>query len=295
MKKIFLVIILLLVSLGLFAEWQIGDFIDDFGDTTGEHFLYCMAEGTFSNSATSNSPCIVRVVANLNNVYLVPYVSKFEFEIHEYNNDNPVQEFYEDSKSIIRIKDDLGKTTSYTESNSKYSNNWNVLYNNDMESFYQQLVSNNLIKVAISCEGTKYNFSIPSDGFVEREKQIRDQTPKKELQKWTRRDLTADEIEINEQIAQLWESTFHKEKNYSIYDWNYYVLVSQNQKYLLLHLLLKDEDYKVNGYPSFSIYTSKSDDKIRFYSDDRKIKQIRLLSGSSKCTLENSKEPIPKC
>lgn len=109
MKKIFLVIILLLVSLGLFAEWQIGDFIDDFGDITGEHFLYCMAEGTFSNSATSNSPCIVRVVANLNNVYLVPYVSKFEFEIHEYNNDNPVQEFYEDSKSIIRIKDDLGK------------------------------------------------------------------------------------------------------------------------------------------------------------------------------------------
>jgi hypothetical protein len=45
----------LLLSLTLNAQWETNYFVDDFGDKTEKGYESIMAEGTFSNSATSGS------------------------------------------------------------------------------------------------------------------------------------------------------------------------------------------------------------------------------------------------
>lgn len=41
--------------------WKIGEYVDDFGEPTGERFLYANVMGVFSNSATAQSPLRVKV------------------------------------------------------------------------------------------------------------------------------------------------------------------------------------------------------------------------------------------
>lgn len=42
--------------------WRIGNYIDDFDEPTGEHFVYTLIRGQFSNSATSNSELSVKMI-----------------------------------------------------------------------------------------------------------------------------------------------------------------------------------------------------------------------------------------
>ena len=44
-----------LANINNLGDWKIGDYVDDFGDPTGEHYVYQNIIGSFSNSATSNS------------------------------------------------------------------------------------------------------------------------------------------------------------------------------------------------------------------------------------------------
>jgi len=44
-----------LANINDIGEWGIGDYVDDFGDKTGEHYIYQVVYGTFSNSATAGS------------------------------------------------------------------------------------------------------------------------------------------------------------------------------------------------------------------------------------------------
>ena len=40
-----------------FAQWDIGNYVDDFGEETEERFLHQTVSGTFSNSASTNAKC----------------------------------------------------------------------------------------------------------------------------------------------------------------------------------------------------------------------------------------------
>lgn len=93
MKKFFVarICILFFISTSLFAEWQIGNVVDDFGDPTGEKFVYTIVDGTFSNSATTSSSCSIRILAKYT---VTPFPKEqWVFEIHEYGFDNPVNNF----------------------------------------------------------------------------------------------------------------------------------------------------------------------------------------------------------
>jgi hypothetical protein len=65
MKKV-LVLSALLLSLTLSAQWQTGYFVDEFGDSTNESYKSLIAQGTFSNSATTNSKATYKFVHNEN-------------------------------------------------------------------------------------------------------------------------------------------------------------------------------------------------------------------------------------
>ena len=59
MKKLLL---LLIVTVSMNAQWQSFNIVDEFGDDTGKKAIGFVVDGRFSNSATTNSPARLRVV-----------------------------------------------------------------------------------------------------------------------------------------------------------------------------------------------------------------------------------------
>lgn len=80
------------------GDWEIADYVDDFGDEDGGHFLALIGNGVFSNTATTNSPLTVILSFDGRR-------NMFSFKLMEYN------------KTIIRdrnfytykIKDSTGR------------------------------------------------------------------------------------------------------------------------------------------------------------------------------------------
>ena len=51
-----------LANIDELGEWKIGDYVNDFNEPTGEHYVYQRIHGRFSNSATANSDLLVRLI-----------------------------------------------------------------------------------------------------------------------------------------------------------------------------------------------------------------------------------------
>lgn len=166
MKKLIVFIFLITLLSPLSAEWKIGQIVDDFGDTTGDEFAYFIVEdGLFSNSATKNSTSKVRIVAKfIDNVF--PQIL-FIFEPHDYGWDNPINDFYTNSKSLLQFKNEKGSVIKFNEENSKYGISWNKIWGKNAVDFFEFIKNENSVKSAISCEGTRYNFTINLDGFMD--------------------------------------------------------------------------------------------------------------------------------
>ena len=60
-----------------YGDWLVGNYVDDFGDPTGETYIYTVSTGTFSNTATSGSDLTV-------GIYYQP--DAFKIRLLEYNN-----------------------------------------------------------------------------------------------------------------------------------------------------------------------------------------------------------------
>ena len=56
-----------------FAQWDIGHYVDDFGDKTDQKYESFVAKGTFSNSATQNSEAQYTFVKNEKSVLINVY------------------------------------------------------------------------------------------------------------------------------------------------------------------------------------------------------------------------------
>lgn len=78
------------------SAWDLGEYVDDYGDKTGEKYIYTMAEGNFSNSATTNSGLTVQVLAKKGKVQLYFY---------EYNSSLAK----DDEAMDLKIKDENGE------------------------------------------------------------------------------------------------------------------------------------------------------------------------------------------
>lgn len=175
MKKIVVFALLLMMLLPVYAEvytvgpstkWEIGQYVDDFGDPTGEEFAYCIIEdGTFSNSATRGDTAKVRVIASLISSNYPMLL--FKFELHNYNWDNQVEDFYSNSNSSLQFKNEKDIVVRYSNSNSKYFTSWNLVSGKDAENFFEFLKNSSSVKSAISCEKTKYNFEFSTANFLD--------------------------------------------------------------------------------------------------------------------------------
>lgn len=158
MKKIVIVLYILLCCISVFASWNELTVLDEFGDPTGEVYIGTTTSGTFSNTATSSSPCVVRLVAKTAE-WFYPNI-RFEFQIHDYDWSYPVS-----TKSMIatfKFKSDDG-TILTLSSPSKYG--WNLLYGESAIKLHQFFLNNNIIKVAVSAGTSSYSFTIDVSGY----------------------------------------------------------------------------------------------------------------------------------
>jgi len=87
-----------------FAQWDIGHYVDDFGEETEERFLHQTVSGTFSNSATTNAKCAYFIEHNKKEKVL-------GISIYPYDG-NSKESFYDDTFQDVKIKKPSGEVVT---------------------------------------------------------------------------------------------------------------------------------------------------------------------------------------
>ena len=139
-------------------------FVDNFGDPTDKKYIIQTISGTFSNSATDNSPAYIELIYTGGN--------KLRFDMHEYNPGSKAHySTYERYK--IRLKSDSGKTLDDEMSIESSLKGCLNLYN---KKAVEMIKKANSIKVYIyevdddypwKKLDTNYSFTIDCTGFID--------------------------------------------------------------------------------------------------------------------------------
>lgn len=162
--RVFITAILLfsIVTSAFASDWNVGYYIDEFDDPTGEYFIYYLTTGYYSNESTTRSPCEVRVIADVYNIAFANTIS-FRFDIHEDSFSTPVRTFNDDSVARYAFKDDAGNVTRIWN----YDYGWDYIEPEDSTTLYSIISGSSVTKVSLSIENTRYSFEISNDGFAE--------------------------------------------------------------------------------------------------------------------------------
>ena len=117
MKK-YLLLALLFVGISASAQWENVETTDSFGDKTGNFVPMLIAEGKFSNSATTNSKSFIKII---------DYTSYVAFYIYEYGS-NPAS-FCSDYMRM-KIKKANGSILEHYWNGYTSSNDISLLHDN---------------------------------------------------------------------------------------------------------------------------------------------------------------------
>ena len=90
-----------MLSLTAYSQWEIGNYVDEFGEETEERFLHQTVSGTFSNSESTNAKCTYFIEHNKKEKVL-------GISIYPYDG-NSMESFYEDTFQDVRIKKPSGE------------------------------------------------------------------------------------------------------------------------------------------------------------------------------------------
>lgn len=87
-----------LANIHKLGDWEIGNYVNDFGEPTGEHFVCSEFYGTFSNSATAGSR--LRVYVGAHNYTSQKYHYSISLRFDEYDNGTYEQERCTEAKIV---------------------------------------------------------------------------------------------------------------------------------------------------------------------------------------------------
>ena len=87
-----------------FAQWEIGNYVDEFGEETEERFLHQTVSGRFSNSASTNAKCAYFIEHNKKEKVL-------GISIYPYDG-NSKESFYDDTFQDVKIKKPSGEVVT---------------------------------------------------------------------------------------------------------------------------------------------------------------------------------------
>lgn len=141
------------------GKWQKGNYVDEFGDKTGDAFVYCLVKGHGENSISSKSDVYVKTMIE---------DKKLSFQI--FNSSISMKESFPDSKfGMIKFKLPDGSVMS--EKFFFYKNN---AYEDDAAVLYNYMLQNEgIIKVFIDLSlaskyySDKYQFEIGRNNLIE--------------------------------------------------------------------------------------------------------------------------------
>lgn len=141
------------------GQWQEGNYVDEFGDKTGDGFAYCLIRGNSENSISTKSDVYVKTMIE---------DKKLSFQI--YNSSMIMKERFPDSKfGMIKFKLPDGSVKSekfFFYENSAYEDDEAILYN-------YMLQNDGIIKVFIDLStasdyhSDKYQFEIQQNNLTE--------------------------------------------------------------------------------------------------------------------------------
>lgn len=153
-------------------KWIVSSFVDNFGDPTKEKYLSYETSGTFSNSATANSPLFVKI--------LITKKSCGVF-LHEYKESGPAVKPI--GTYTFNLKNADGKTHQVF-SGSEWNQSGgisisNFIYENIKDYDFSELrnfmvKSNGQVKFYIKDSySSSYNFTIDTNGLSDRLKELK--------------------------------------------------------------------------------------------------------------------------
>jgi len=142
------------------GKWQVGNYVDEFGDKTGNGYAYCLIRGTSENSISTKSEVFIKAMAEGDKLYFQIYNSSFS-----------MKESFPDSEfGTMKMKFPDGNVTS--ERVFFYENN--VSESGDKAILYDFLSHNNgIVKVYIDLAtaseyySDKYQFEIEKNNLAE--------------------------------------------------------------------------------------------------------------------------------
>lgn len=148
------------------GKWQLGNYVDEFGDKTGDGFAYCLIRGNSENSITSNSEVYVKAMVE---------GEKIHFQI--YNSSMSMKESFPDSEfGYMKLKFSDGSVKS--EKVFFYDNS--VSESDDKAILHDYISQNNgIVKVYIDLKtasdfySDKYQFEIKKNNLMEILKQLK--------------------------------------------------------------------------------------------------------------------------
>ena len=167
-------------DIATYGNWIIDERVDDFGDSIGEKYLKTFSEGTFSNTATTNSELSIVL-------FYTPEKEEFCFRLLEYNDVKAT--YFESSEIQLKMKvddtvyehnlwsgtapnGDIYVADKYEQLvNAQKTGNSKELFNKLSfdDSAYQQLYTflseGKEVRCVIYIDNSKYSFSVLGNGF----------------------------------------------------------------------------------------------------------------------------------
>lgn len=136
--------------------WTVDSFVDEFGESEGDKYVQTTTNGSFSNSATSNSYLMVKLLVTRKNAGIF---------LHEYRDNEPAQKFIGTGK--IRLKNQEGKDVT-VYSFSAWGQEGGLLIDGDNYKKFKDFILNSTgtIKAVIYDDySSVYNLSFDVSGF----------------------------------------------------------------------------------------------------------------------------------
>lgn len=137
----------------VFGDWMIQNYVDEFGDSTGNTYCQSICSGTFENSATTGSDLMVITSYDLSH-------ELFLFQLFEYN-DNKATYL---SSSDMSIKCKIGEAI-FEDTLIGTPPDGFVAPATNNKKLFNYLNNGQDIRVVINIDNSKYNFTISGDGF----------------------------------------------------------------------------------------------------------------------------------
>ena len=169
MKRVISIILVLCLlipvgAISVFADdgssWELTEFVDDFGDPTGEAYLRSIVSGTFSNTATPEEN--MRVILAYS-----PDRAVFTFRLVEYNDTLKIKATYTDSDSkTIKIKID-DEITEGTLTGTAPNGDLLLTGGLCLVKIYNAFLNGQDVRFIVEIGSSKYSFSADGKGFVD--------------------------------------------------------------------------------------------------------------------------------